>query len=187
MSIRILGGSYRGRVLSSVPGQATRPLMGQAKQALFNILAGELSEARVWDLFAGTGATGIEALSRGAGSVLFVERAQRALEVLRANLTLLGPLAAERSQVIRGNAWNPSAREDPPDLIFVDPPYEQVRRDPTGCLAHVETLQSRLADGGCLVFHFPKGVLCESNLRTLGELDLRHFGGAALALLRPGA
>jgi 16S rRNA (guanine966-N2)-methyltransferase len=184
MSIRILGGSYRGRVLASVPGQATRPLLGQAKQALFNILATEIQGAKVWDLFAGTGATGIEALSRGAAKVLFVERAPKALQVLKANLVLLDLEEGDQCRIHRGNAWEPQAKEEKPDLIFLDPPYEQVRRDPLGSLTHARALLARLAPGGRLIFHFPKSVLNEKSLSDLGELDLRHFGGATLALLR---
>ena len=184
MSIRVLGGTYRGRQLGSVPGTGTRPLLGQVKQALFNILASEVPDARVWDLFAGTGATGIEALSRGAASVLFVERDPKALKVLKANLGLFDLEEGVQFEVLRGNAWSPPAGDKAPDLIFLDPPYEQVQRDPAGSLESAARLQERLAAGGRVIFHFPRGVLTEKSLEPLGSVDLRHFGGAAVALIR---
>ena len=187
MSIRVLGGIYRGRRLGSVPGNATRPLLGQVKQSLFNILAAEVPDARAWDLFAGTGATGIEALSRGARSVLFVERSPRALRVLEGNLALLDLEEGDRFRILRGNAWAPPTTEPAPDLVFLDPPYEQVQADPLGSLERVRNLVQRLAAGGCLVFHFPRGVLTQDSLAPRGDTDLRHFGGAALALIRPAA
>ena len=185
MSIRVLGGSYRGRQLGSVPGNATRPLLGQVKQALFNILVDEIPDATVWDLFAGTGATGIEALSRGAEKVLFVERAPKALKVLKANLALFDLEEGVSFSIVRGNAWVPPPVEERPDLIFLDPPYEQVQGDPAGSLDRVAKLCERLGEGGRLMFHFPRGVLTEESLAPLGRVDLRHFGGAAVALIRP--
>ena len=116
--------------------------------------------------------------------VLFVERAPKALKVLKANLDLFDLEEGVQFEVQRGNAWSPASREKAPDLIFLDPPYEQVQRDPAGSLESVARLQDRLAAGGCLIFHFPRGVLTEKNLEPLGSVDLRHFGGAAVALIR---
>jgi 16S rRNA G966 N2-methylase RsmD len=107
MSLKIIGGEYGGRVLRSVKGIGTRPLLGQVREALFNILQHQIPGAIVWDLFAGTGASGIEALSRGAARVMFCEKNGRALDVLRGNLQMLGPDAVERSVVQRGDAWDP--------------------------------------------------------------------------------
>jgi 16S rRNA G966 N2-methylase RsmD len=107
MSLKIIGGEYGGRVLRSVKGIGTRPLLGQVREALFNILQQQIPDAIVWDLFAGTGASGIEALSRGAARVMFCEKNGRALDVLRGNLQMLGPDAVERSVVQRGDAWDP--------------------------------------------------------------------------------
>ncbi|MBM3961567.1 MAG: 16S rRNA (guanine(966)-N(2))-methyltransferase RsmD, partial [Planctomycetes bacterium] len=90
MSLKIIGGEYGGRVLKAVRGLGTRPLLGQVRGALFNILQDRVDGAYVWDLFAGTGASGIEALSRGAARVLFVEKNGKALDVLRDNLRTLG-------------------------------------------------------------------------------------------------
>jgi 16S rRNA G966 N2-methylase RsmD len=107
MSLRIIGGEFGGRVLRMVRGMGTRPLLGQVREAIFNILAAEVPDAFVWDLFAGTGASGIEALSRGAARVLFCEKNGRALDVLRGNLKALGDDAVQRSVVLRADAWDP--------------------------------------------------------------------------------
>jgi len=105
MSLKVIAGVYGGRALRTVRGLGTRPLLGQVKAAVFNILAEQVPGALVWDLFAGTGASGIEALSRGARQAVFLEKNNKAIEVLRSNLRMLGAQAA--SVVLRGDAWEP--------------------------------------------------------------------------------
>ncbi len=107
MSLRIIGGEFGGRTLKTVRGLGTRPLLGQVGEAVFNILGDSIEGAFVWDLFAGTGASGMEALSRGASRVLFCEKNGRALDVLRGNLKALGEDAEARSVVMRADAWDP--------------------------------------------------------------------------------
>ncbi|MDO8349034.1 MAG: RsmD family RNA methyltransferase, partial [Planctomycetota bacterium] len=109
MSLKIIGGVYGSRVLKSVRGLGTRPLLGQVREALFNILAEEMPGAIVWDLFAGSGASGIEALSHGAQRVLFLEKNGRAADVIKQNLQMLGPDAVSRAMVMRADAWDPPA------------------------------------------------------------------------------
>ena len=202
MSLKILGGVYGGRVLRSVRGLGTRPLLGQVRAALFNILAEQVPGAIVWDLFAGTGATGLEALSHGARAVMFCEKNGRAIDVLRGNLQMLGPDAVERSVVIRGDAWDPPAmtageagggRDDgadeapdaevAPDIVFLDPPYAMVAEDPVKCMARARRLLDRTAKHGCVVFHFEAGVLDEDDFDENLDLDLREWGTTAIAFL----
>ncbi|HEX6811223.1 MAG TPA: RsmD family RNA methyltransferase [Planctomycetota bacterium] len=208
MSLKILAGVYGGRVLRSVRGLGTRPLLAQVRGALFNILAEQVPDAIVWDLFAGTGASGIEALSHGASRVLFCEKNGRAIDVLRSNLQMLGPDAIERSVVLRGDAWDPpvmtahafgGSREESdgdgeegaaqqgaevgPDIIFLDPPYAMVAEDPVKCMARARRLLDRTAPGGCVVFHFEAGVLDEDDFDTNLDLDLREWGSTAIAIL----
>ena len=203
MSLKILAGVYGGRVLRSVRGLGTRPLLGQVRAALFNILAEEVPGAIVWDLFAGTGASGIEALSHGASRVLFMEKNGRAVDVLRGNLEMLGQDAVERSVVMRGDAWDPpvmtanafggggddstgegqDTAEVVPDIIFLDPPYSMVAEDPVKCMARARRLLDRTAPGGCVVFHFEAGVLDEDDFDTNLDLDLREWGSTAIAIL----
>jgi 16S rRNA (guanine966-N2)-methyltransferase len=202
MTLKILAGVYGGRVLRSVRGLGTRPLLGQVRAALFNILAEQVPGAIVWDLFAGTGATGIEALSHGARVVMFCEKNGRAIDVLRSNLQMLGQDAVERSVVIRGDAWDPPAmtargfggglddgRDDvqdaevAPDIVFLDPPYAMVAEDPVKCMARARRLLDRTAKHGCVVFHFEAGVLDEDDFDANLDLDLREWGTTAIAFL----
>lgn len=203
MSLKILAGVYGGRVLRSVRGLGTRPLLGQVRAALFNILAEQVPDAIVWDLFAGTGATGIEALSHGARAVMFCEKNGRAIDVLRGNLQMLGQDAVERSVVMRGDAWDPpvmtarafgrasedsgdeveEAAEVAPDIIFLDPPYAMVAEDPVKCMARARRLLDRTARHGCVVFHFEAGVLDEDDFDANLDLELREWGTTAIAFL----
>lgn len=203
MSLKIIGGDYGGRVLRTVRGLGTRPLLGQVREALFNILADRIAGAVVWDLFAGTGASGMEALSRGAERVLFCEKNGRALDVLRQNLDLLGPEAVARAVVLRADAWDPpvmhraafgpaadrlpddapSDAEIPPDLVFLDPPYVMVAEDPVKSMARARRLLDRTAPGGCVVFHFESGVLDEDDFDGDLDVDLREWGSTAIAML----
>lgn len=205
MSLKIIGGAYGGRVLRSVRGLGTRPLLGQVREALFNILQEHVPGAFVWDLFAGTGASGIEALSRGAGRVLFVEKNGKALEVLRGNLQMLGADAIERSVIQRADAWDPpvmtpavfgasrdgddadrlegALSEVAPDLVFLDPPYALVAEDPARSLGRARRLLDRVAPGGCVLFHFEVGVLDEDDFDGDLEVDLREWGSTAIAML----
>ncbi|MCA8971774.1 MAG: RsmD family RNA methyltransferase [Planctomycetes bacterium] len=219
MSLRVISGQFGGRKLETVPGYGTRPLLGQVREALFNILGEDVDGALVWDLFAGTGATGIEALSRGARRVIFIEKNSRALRVLSGNLGVLDPDHELDFEIVRGNAWNgpkagqlrdddergegddtdvdagtdtddrpgddrdPSDADEAPDLIFLDPPYADVREDPTLSVARAFSLYRRLTPGGKLIFHFPDGVLDEDDFASFERIDLRSWGQAAVALL----
>jgi 16S rRNA (guanine966-N2)-methyltransferase len=124
--MRVIGGHDRGRRLRAPRGLATRPTADRVRVTLFDVLGPAVAGARVLDLFAGTGAVGIEALSRGAARVVLVERDQSALRALRANLAALGaPRAAAR--VMAGDVLRVlpelGAQEGPFDLVFIDPPY----------------------------------------------------------------
>jgi 16S rRNA (guanine966-N2)-methyltransferase len=126
--LRVIAGRHRGRRLAAPDGQGTRPTAERARQALFDMLwhapwAGRerLEDARVLDAFAGTGALGIEALSRGAAQATFIEQDRAALAVLRRNLDTLGEAA--RARVLPGDATRPPAAEAPCGLLLLDPPY----------------------------------------------------------------
>ena len=125
---RVIAGSARGvRLLA--PGEGTRPLTDRVKQTLFAVLEPDLPGARVLDLFAGSGAGAIEALSRGAAAALLVEHDRRAVDAIRTNLARAG--VADRARVVRADAvaWlrTDAAGAGPFDLVLADPPYE--RRD----------------------------------------------------------
>jgi 16S rRNA (guanine966-N2)-methyltransferase len=124
--MRVISGTYRSRRLAAPPGLATRPTSDRLRETLFNILAPRNPGSIFVDLYAGSGANGIEALSRGASMVLFVENAEPAMEAIRANLKSLG--------IVSGYGLEPRSvssflrrlaqRERKLDIVFLDPPYE---------------------------------------------------------------
>ena len=121
--MRIIAGEWRGRTIAAPPGEVTRPTADRTREMLFSMLVsriGSFEGLRVADLFAGSGALGLEALSRGAAQVVFVEQDGDALKAIRANVDKLG--ASERAEVRAGSALKlpPAA---PFDLILADPPY----------------------------------------------------------------
>ncbi len=124
--MRIIAGRWRGRTLSAPAGIATRPTADRARQALFDMLMhspwaeGAIRDAHVLDVFAGTGAFGLEALSRGAGRASFIENARPALAALRANIAACK--AEEMTQVVAADARTPP-RGAPHSVVFLDPPY----------------------------------------------------------------
>ena len=210
--MRIIGGDFGGRTLKTVRGLGTRPLLGQVREALFNILGDQVDGAFVWDLFAGTGSSGMESLSRGAARVLFVEKNGKAIGILRNNLQSLGDEAFERGVVIKADAWDPpvmhrslfgAARDEDadadadvdaetdggaeveiaPDIIFLDPPYSMVAEDPVKSMARARRLLDRTADKGCVLFHFERGVLDEDDFDSNLDVDLREWGTSVVAML----
>jgi 16S rRNA (guanine966-N2)-methyltransferase len=139
--VRIIGGEYGGRRLGFPDQRGLRPTADRVRETLFNWLTPQLPGARVLDLFAGSGALGLEALSRGAGFVLLVEQARPVAERLRENLALLG--AGERAEVRQADARRLLATPPPApfDIVFLDPPFA------AGLLAKVIPL---LIDNGWL-------------------------------------
>jgi 16S rRNA (guanine966-N2)-methyltransferase len=143
--MRIIAGTLRSRTLEAPAGLATRPTSDRLRETLFNVLAPRIEGAVLLDLYAGSGAVGIEALSRGAAKVVFVERAPAALTVLRANLARLGLTAGFQVQTGSVGAWlrrfetgagegrkagQPKRRPDAApqfDVVFLDPPYDADR------------------------------------------------------------
>lgn len=124
--MRIIAGEYRGRVLKSPPDSRTRPTSDRLRETLFNILAPQIGDdTRVLDLCAGTGAVGIEALSRGAEFVTFVDKSRKACALIEENLDLLG-IDESKTEVVALPAENFSGRDHKPgwDIVFYDPPYE---------------------------------------------------------------
>ncbi len=119
--MRIIAGTWRGRAIEAPPGEATRPTADRVRETLFSMLAsrlGSFEDLRVADLFAGSGALGLEALSRGAASATFVEKDAKAMAVIRRNAEKLGA----NVQVFGGSALA-LPRADPFDLVLADPPY----------------------------------------------------------------
>jgi 16S rRNA (guanine(966)-N(2))-methyltransferase RsmD len=119
--MRVIAGEFRSRRLTSIPGLATRPTPDRLRETLFNILAPRIRGAVFVDAYAGTGAVGIEALSRGALRSIFLENAHRAVDAIRENLHALG--IENRASIVAGKVLTSLARQKA-DIVFLDPPYE---------------------------------------------------------------
>jgi 16S rRNA (guanine966-N2)-methyltransferase len=177
--MRIIAGAWRGRPIDAPPGLATRPTADRTRETLFSMLAsrlGSFEDLRVADLFAGSGALGLEALSRGAATATFVESDAKAAAVIRRNAEKLG--AAERVRSFGGSALA-LPRSEQFDLIFADPPYA-----PGAGSAAVAAVAaaSWLAPGGWMSVETSRGDDVEP-----GELVIdatRNVGRARLTLLR---
>ena len=177
--MRIIAGEWRGRPIEAPPGSATRPTADRARETLFSMLASRLGTfegLRVADLFAGSGALGLEALSRGAASATFVESDARAMASIRRNAEKLG--ATARVQVVAGSALA-LPRSVPFDLIFADPPYA-----PKLGAAVIESVNQSgwLAPGGWLSVETSRAERIEEASLVL-EAE-RDVGRARISLFR---
>ncbi len=176
LSPRIIAGAWKGRKLTAPPGLETRPTGTRARQAVFDILAHapwcDLRGAKVLDVFAGTGAYGLEALSRGAASAVFFEQSPAALTALRQNITA----CQANARIIPGNIFAPPPGE-PHNLIFLDPPYAQ-NLIPQA----LSTLRTRnwLAPGAIIVAEFGLG----DEMQTPDLLAERAHGKARVKIWR---
>lgn len=179
--MRIIAGTWRGRPLVAPRGDATRPTADRTREALFSMLVsrvGSFEDLAVADLFAGSGALGLEALSRGAGSCLFVEQDKPALEALKANIAKLGAKADIRATSVM--ALGPAAK--PLDLIMMDPPYG------TGAGSVALDKLARLGWTGPATWVSIETQKDEEPTVAGFEIDAtRVYGKARLTLLRPTA
>ncbi len=180
--MRVIAGTAKGRKLLSVPGASTRPITDRVKESLFNIIGARVVDARVLDLFAGTGSVGIEALSRGAAQAVFVERDRKALRVLCCNLELTG--LADRARVVADDVFRFIARADEPpfDFIYIAPPQYK------GLWA--QTLQaldptSLPGPDGIVVAQIHPKEYQEQKLARLELFDRRQYGSTLLCFYSP--
>lgn len=184
--LRIVAGEYGGRRISVPAGPHLRPTREKVREAWFSALAGRVPGARVLDLFAGSGALGIEALSRGARSVVFVESDRRSAAVIRENLAELG--AGAEGRVVRADVGGFLSDLDASerfDLAFADPPYDSdwpdrladaLRRRPFVRLLCVEHRPGALEGVGGVVWHRAYGDSALSFLRPREARDLESEG-----------
>ena len=130
--MRVITGSARGRRLNELKGTQTRPTTDKVKESIFNCIQFDVEDARVLDLFAGTGQLGIEALSRGAQSAVFVDRRTDAVKLIRENLALCR--LSDRAQVVCGDSMGYlSSLRTKFDIVFLDPPYAEDLLEPRPC------------------------------------------------------
>jgi 16S rRNA (guanine966-N2)-methyltransferase len=182
--MRIITGTARGRRLEAPEGFGTRPIMDAQKEMLFSVLGRKAAARVVFDLFAGSGGLGLEALSRGAGFALFVERDREALACLRRNIERCG--FSEQSKVAPIDAFR-IALSDPAraaGLVFVDPPFPCFERD----RARLERLLEKVAagpavaPGALIVWRMPEEAEAVTPPAALAEID-RRAAGKSLILI----
>jgi 16S rRNA (guanine966-N2)-methyltransferase len=177
--VRIIAGEWRGRTIEAPPGRATRPTADRVRETLFSMLAsrlGSFEDLAVADLFAGSGALGFEALSRGAASATFVEQEPKAAAAIKRNAEKLG--ATDRVRILGGSALSlPKAESF--DLLFADPPYAQG----SGSAAVEAVLKAGwLAPGGWMSVETGRGDTLDP--AALSVEATRDVGRARLTLLR---
>jgi len=174
--MRVIAGEFRSRRLKSLPGAATRPTPDRLRETLFDILAGRIQNATFLDGYAGTGAVGIEALSRGARHAFFLERNRAALELIRQNLAALE--LEPRATVAAGPALLNLERH-PADIVFLDPPYSLERE-------YLAALELLAAGGAPLVIvqHSTRLALAES-YGGLSRTRIVKQGDNALSFYEP--
>ncbi|MBI5573472.1 MAG: 16S rRNA (guanine(966)-N(2))-methyltransferase RsmD [Elusimicrobia bacterium] len=158
MSLKIIAGKFRGRNLETLPGFQTRPLLSRAKKSLFDILTPKLGGSVFLDLFAGFGTVGIEALSRGAKKVIFVESDGNCIKVIEDNLIKLG--IEDYAEIVQQDASRPDLLEGKFDIIFIGPPYQMKM------LAEIiKKSEKLLKDHGLIIGqHHKKEILAEKTV-----------------------
>jgi 16S rRNA (guanine966-N2)-methyltransferase len=175
--MRVIAGSARGVPLRAPKDRATRPITDRVKETLFAILGDRVPDARVLDLYAGSGAIGIEALSRGAASAVFVEHGRAAVEAIGANLAATRTVADARVHASNAEAYLRATTEGPFDLVVLDPPYA-VR----AIVAPLRAVLPHLAPGAVVVVkHFWRTEVPEVD--GLAVFRQRRFGETMLTFL----
>jgi len=183
--MRIIAGEFRGRILKSPADYKTRPTSDRLRETLFNVLSRKITdETRFLDLCVGTGAIGIDAISRGAGFTTFVDKSNRACALIEENLDLL-KIPEEQTEIFRGLAEKFVTREHPAawDIVFYDPPYQENYR--AFLFEFAGNAAKLLASGGILILeHHAKTVLPDAvgdvrRWRVLkqGETHLSFYEG----------
>ncbi len=183
--MRIIAGSLRSRTLEAPPGLATRPTSDRLRETLFNVIAPRISGANFLDLYAGSGAVGIEALSRGAASVTFVERAPAALAVLRKNLATLQITTGFTIHAGSVTSFLRKARSEF-DLIFLDPPYDAAMEYASTLNLIGSSQRSLLAPGALVVAEHRRKERLEETYNQLQRSRLLEQGDAALSFFATG-
>ena len=183
--MRVIAGTLRRRTLEAPAGLATRPTSDRLRETLFNVLAPRMEGAWFLDLYAGSGAVGIEAASRGATSVVLVEQADQALKVLRANLEKMGLRGTVRVEAVNVAAFlrrvRPQGAPIRFDVVFLDPPYEEVEEYATslGLLGGVAA--GLLAESAVVIAEHRRKQKLEEQYGLLRRTRLLEQGDAALS------
>ena len=178
MSLRVIAGKARGRKLKAVPGDTTRPITDRAKESLFNIIAGDVVDSNWWDVFAGTGAVGIEALSRGAAFVRFSDSNRAPVETIRSNVEHCG--FKSQAEIRRADAF--AFLSSPPDrqfeYIYIAPPQYQEMW--TKALELLDDNIGWLAEDGWIIAQIDPTEYKPFKYVTIEEFEQRRYGSTLL-------
>lgn len=186
--MRIIAGKFRSRQLKSLKGLALRPTSDRLRETLFNVLADLVAGSRFVDLFAGTGAVGIEALSRGAREVIFVEKHPPAVALIKKNLESLEitkgarVLAQDALQALQRLETEPSAKQSPVDLLFLDPPYAD-QAQYAAVLSYLGNAEL-LADGAVVIAEHIRSLDLPDTFGKLERVRVLRQGDTALSFYR---
>ena len=178
--MRVISGIARGTVLKTPSGVLTRPTADRVKEAMFSILQFDLPGATVLDLFAGTGQLGIEALSRGAKSAMFIDQRENACELIRENLRRSGLTGS--AHVLRADyvSFLKNCKEKY-QIILLDPPYaENFLENSLKMITEIDILQS----GGIIVAEYPVGKVLEADFFADFETKMYKYGNTQLTVFR---
>ena len=177
-TLRVISGSARGRRLKTVPGETTRPITDRVKESLFNILGPDIQGSAILDLFAGTGAVGIEALSRGAEFAKFVDRNRLPIKIVQENLQTTG--LADKAQVLHQDAFivlkSGSSRKF--DYVYIAPP--QYQRIWLQALQAIDNKTDLLQEDAWVIVQIHPKEYENINLDHLEEFDQRQYGSTLL-------
>jgi 16S rRNA (guanine966-N2)-methyltransferase len=189
--VRIIAGDYRGRRYKAIEDPLVRPISGRIKQSLFDIIAGLIPGCKLLDLFAGTGAVGFEALSRGAAQVVFVDHASKCIKAIEATGAKLGFSAKMRAQpgnVLQDLSWVPfRCGIDQFDLVFMGPPYKDAEKRP---LAFTQPALAKLVEAK---LYGPKAwIICQHHVKEeveapkgLKMVRREKYGDTYVSFFRP--
>lgn len=176
--MRIIAGRFRSRVLKSVPGLSVRPTPDRLRESLFSILTGQVEGSTFLDAYAGSGAVGLEALSRGARHVILIEKSPAALAIIKDNVAALH--VGSEVTVLRGSAAK-LLENHGAEIAFIDPPYQQVDQYGLSLLA-----LSRTGCGLVIAQHASRFALSE-NYGTLTRTRILRQGDNSLSFYKPDA
>jgi len=182
MSLRVISGIAKGRKLKSVPGDTTRPITDRVKEALFNILAGDVLDSTWWDLFAGTGAVGIEALSRGASFVRFTDLNREPIETIKFNLAHCK--FSDRAEVRRADslAMLANAADRKFQNVYIAPPqYKEIWEQAVMAL---EKNPSWLTEDAWVIVQIHPREYRDLELNELEKFDERKYGSTLLVFYK---
>jgi len=189
VTIRIIGGKWGGRRIETPKGEATRPATDAFRGRLINILGPDLSGVRVLDLFSGSGAFGLECLSRGADVAVMVERARPALETIRRNIAALDPPTGA-AVLVAGDAYRAASLVEghaPFDVVVVAPPYPHFVAERARMEEMLASLPPLLASDGIVVVQSDAGAFATFRAAGLRAYDARRMGRTDFTFLRAAA